>query len=118
MGPELKTCHRRYHDSAGAFKVQVYCPFVFINKTGRDFALKSKSRALAGAKNAAGHNIFSQDHSRLKPVPFLFSFPTDDKSNRALLRIGDSDWSKVRSADSLTDHLLDTMDTDIGLVSL
>jgi vacuolar protein sorting-associated protein 13A/C len=36
-----------------------------------------------------------------KAKPFMFSFPTDDRKNRALLKVGDSEWSKPQSFDAI-----------------
>jgi len=37
--PDLR--YRRYPNSGGAFKVQVYSPYLVVNKTGMPFAVKS-----------------------------------------------------------------------------
>jgi hypothetical protein len=37
----------------------------------------------------------------------MFSFPTDDRRNRALLRINDSNWSAVSIVPGLIGHLGD-----------
>lgn len=88
---------RKHADSGGAFRVQVYSPYILINKTGSAFALKTKT-FLHSAKNVAGQEVFSADHKRKGSEPFMFSFPTDDRRNRVLLRIGDSGWSQVSTA--------------------
>ncbi len=40
---------RRILEAGGAFKLQVFSPYCFINKTGLDFALKTKA-TLGGSK--------------------------------------------------------------------
>lgn len=47
--------------------MQVYCPYVVFNKTGLDFALKSKA-PFSSPKNAAGQDIFSGELDRRSPV--------------------------------------------------
>lgn len=49
---------RKHPDSGGAFRVQVYSPYIFINKTGNDFALKTKT-FMSSAKNVAGQEVFA-----------------------------------------------------------
>lgn len=48
-GPCLKFCFSRYPDSGGAFKVQIYSPYLVVNKTGLPFGVKSArpNRAVA-----------------------------------------------------------------------
>jgi vacuolar protein sorting-associated protein 13A/C len=82
----------KYPDSGGAFKAQIFSPYAIINKTGLDFTLKAKPW-MSTAKSVAGQTDAS---SRRAPDPFLFSYPSVDRRNRALLRIGDSAWSRVR----------------------
>lgn len=48
--------HRKHADSGGAFRVQVYAPYIFINKTGCEFALKTKT-ILTSAKGVAGQEV-------------------------------------------------------------
>lgn len=78
-------------ESGGAFKVQMYSPYIFINQTGQPFQLKSKSwmgvsRLVAGQQEGSTQS--------LKPDPFLFSQPSNDRRNRMLLKVGDSQWSR------------------------
>lgn len=57
---------------------------------------------LGAAKAAAGQGVFEYDEqSPQKAAPFMFSFPTDDRKNRALIRVGDSSWGKPLSFDAL-----------------
>lgn len=89
-------------NSGGAFKVTVYSPHVILNKTGLDLGVRAKN-FLQGAKPAAGQNptmdTSNSDHP--KALPFMFSFGSDDRRNRALLKIGDSEWSKPQSFDAI-----------------
>lgn len=54
---------------------------------------------LSGPRAAAGQGVITEDTS--KAVPFMFSFPTDDQRNRALLKFADSNWSKPQSFDAI-----------------
>ncbi|KAH8145466.1 uncharacterized protein LAJ45_10436 [Morchella importuna] len=94
-------------DSGGAFRVTVYSHYVILNKTGLNMMVKSKS-LLQQAKVAAGQ-IQTGSGSSQKAVPFLFSYPSDERQNRAVLRVGDSNWSRPQSFEaigSVTDVVL------------
>ena len=54
----LRLHYERYTTSGGAFKVQVYAPYVVYNKTGLDVALQSKS-PFSKPKNVAGRGTYS-----------------------------------------------------------
>jgi vacuolar protein sorting-associated protein 13A/C len=88
-------------DSGGAFKVTVYSPYVLLNRTGLELDVRSKA-FLGATKAAAGQGVFanSQDEAQ-KPKPFMFSFGTDDQKNRALIKVGESQWSKPQSFDAI-----------------
>lgn len=44
----------------------------------------------------------SSESSKRKPSdPFMFSYPTDDRRNRSLLRVGDSGWSRSLSFETV-----------------
>ena len=75
--------------------MQVYTPYLLINKTGCDFALKTKT-FLSSAKAVAGSDFAPGKKDDVQP--FMFSFPNEDRRNRVLLRINDSAWSKVRNS--------------------
>lgn len=86
-------------DSGGAFKITVYSPYIILNKTGLDINIQSKS-IFSAAKSAAGMRTTS-DRATRKALPYMFSFPSDDRKNRALLKVGDSMWSKPQSFDAI-----------------
>lgn len=52
----------RYLESGGAFKVQIYCPYIVINKTGLPFAVKSARSTRTGSKDVAGEVQPGQVH--------------------------------------------------------
>jgi len=91
-------CNSNIPNSGGAFKVTIYSPYIVLNRTGLDLELRSKG-FLSGPRAAAGQGVITEDSS--KATPFMFSFPTDDQSNRASIKVGDSQWSKPQSFDAI-----------------
>jgi vacuolar protein sorting-associated protein 13A/C len=75
---------------------------VILNKTGLAINIKSKS-LLQQAKNAAGQGLLgdSGNAGSRKALPYMFSFPSDERQNRAILKVGDSSWSKPQSLDAI-----------------
>jgi len=69
------------------------------------------------AKSAAGLATFhgAPDAKEIyKPTPFMFSFPTDDHKNRALLKLSGSQWSKHVSFEAIGSATDITLQTDAG----
>lgn len=56
----------------------------------------------SAAKSAAGQGVHTNpngtDH---KALPYMFSYPSDDKKKRANLKVGGSSWSKPQSFDAI-----------------
>ena len=104
MPLRLKLHYFTMPDAGGAFKVSVYSPYVILNKTGLELDIRSK-QFMGAAKGAAGQSVMSTDNGHAgvpeKAKPFMFSFPTDDQKNRALLKVSDSEWSKPQSLDAI-----------------
>ncbi|KAL1297408.1 hypothetical protein AAFC00_004942 [Neodothiora populina] len=103
----LKLHYFNIPNSGGAFKLTVYSPYVVLNRTGLELDVRSKA-FLGATKSAAGQQatfVNTDDGGRndepRKPVPFMFSFPTDDKKNRAMIKVGSSAWSKPVSFDAI-----------------
>ena len=96
---KLKLHYTNIPDSGGAFKVSVYSPYVLLNKTGLDMSVQSKTFFGSSKANAA-QGLSTGDETG-KALPYLYSYPTDDRKNRSLLKIGDSAWSKPQSFDAL-----------------
>ncbi|KAF2103644.1 vacuolar protein sorting-associated protein 13 [Rhizodiscina lignyota] len=97
----LKLHYYTIPDGGGAFKVTVYSPYVILNRTGIEIDIRCKA-FLGATKAAAGQGIFANTESEAsKPLPFMFAFPTEDRKNRALIKIGDSQWSKPQSFDAI-----------------
>ena len=88
-------------DSGGAFKVSVYSPYLVLNKTGMDINIQSK-HMFSSARSAASQGITTQsDRGSRKALPYMFSYPSDEHKNRAMLKVGDSNWSKPQSFDAI-----------------
>ncbi|KAF2841938.1 vacuolar protein sorting-associated protein 13 [Patellaria atrata CBS 101060] len=100
-------------DSGGAFKVTVYSPYVVLNRTGIELDVRSK-QFLGSTKAAAGQSVFGGHGDTRKPLPFMFNFPTDDRKNRALIKVGDSGWSKPQSLDALGSNYDVTLPSSSG----
>ncbi|KAI1272115.1 hypothetical protein F5Y07DRAFT_311873 [Xylaria sp. FL0933] len=98
----LKLHYFKAPDGGGAFKVTVFSPYVILNKTGLDVAIRGK-QFLQQAKRAAGQSslLGASNQERPKAQPLMFSFGSDDQRNRALLKFGDSEWSKPQSFDAI-----------------
>lgn len=104
-GLNLHLCLHYYRipDAGGAFKVTVYSPYVILNKTALELDVRSKG-FMQQARSAAGQMLIepprgNNEHARA--LPFMFSYATEDNRNRALLRVGDSEWSKPQSFDAI-----------------
>ncbi|KAI9838258.1 MAG: hypothetical protein M1819_005525 [Sarea resinae] len=101
----LKLHYYNIPDSGGAFKVTVYSPYVMLNKTGLDINIRSKSM-LGSARNAAGQNYLKDPGSDdRKALPYMFSYPTDDRKNRAILKVGDSSPSRPQSFEAIGSNI-------------
>ncbi|GAW22149.1 hypothetical protein ANO14919_116840 [Xylariales sp. No.14919] len=98
----LKLHYFKTPNGGGAFRVTVYSPYVILNKTGLDVAIRGK-QFLQQAKRAAGQSSEhgSSDQERPKAQPLMFSFGSEDQRNRALLKFADSEWSKPQSFDAI-----------------
>lgn len=97
----LKIHYYNIPDSGGAFKITLYSPYVILNRTGMELDVKSKAY-FGSARSAAGQTLVaSTETDARKAVPFMFSFPTDDRKNRALVKIGESAWSQPVSFDAI-----------------
>jgi vacuolar protein sorting-associated protein 13A/C len=85
----LKLHYHTYPNSGKAFKVQIYSPYIFLNKTGLPFDL--------AAKTWTGDDLFANDWQHSTPTPFMFGYPHEDRRNRLYLKVGDTKWSKPLS---------------------
>ncbi|KAL9586008.1 MAG: hypothetical protein Q9203_004021 [Teloschistes exilis] len=97
----LKLHYYNVPESGGAFKVTVYTPYLVLNKTGLDINIQSKTM-FSAAKSAAGQGVRTEsERGTQKALPYMFSYPGDDRKNRATLKVGDSSWSKPQSFDAI-----------------
>lgn len=94
---DLRLNYVRYPESGGAFKVQIYCPYLVVNKTGLPFGVKAarSHRATSPVEIAADTRLDVIS----KPVPFLLSHPNDN-GQAFVFKIGESGWSKVFSLEA------------------
>ncbi|KPI40863.1 Vacuolar protein sorting-associated protein 13 [Cyphellophora attinorum] len=95
----LKLHYTNVPHSGGAFKVSIYSPYVILNKTGLDMNIQSK--AVFGGSRANPSSGFAGSSEEGKAMPYLYSYPTDDRKNRSVMKIGESTWSKAQSFDAL-----------------
>lgn len=96
----LKLHYVAVPDSGGAFKVAVYSPYLILKKTGLSVEIQSKG-FLQSARSAAGQGITTDSRNGGRALPYMYSYPTDDRKNRSILKIGDSTWSKPQSFDAI-----------------
>ena len=97
----LKLHYFNIKDSGGAFKISVFSPYVVLNRTGLDMNIQSKSY-FSSTKAAGGRGMRNDPGAENgKAAPFLYSYPTDDRKNRSILKVGDSAWSKPQSFDAI-----------------
>ncbi|OAA57995.1 vacuolar protein sorting-associated protein vps13 [Niveomyces insectorum RCEF 264] len=101
----LRLHYYRIPDAGGAFRVTVYSPYVILNKTGLEVDVRSKG-FMQQARPAAGQMLVTHprggsgsDHARA--LPFMFSYAQDDNRNRALLKVGSSEWSRPQSFEAI-----------------
>ena len=90
-------------NSGGALAVSIYAPYLLWNMTGVDMEVKSKSFLRQA-------DIVSY---RIKPSrppdtqvdkleqSCMFSYDTDDRKNRALIKVGQSGWSTPQSFEAV-----------------
>ncbi|KAI9806146.1 MAG: hypothetical protein M1833_004553 [Piccolia ochrophora] len=98
----LKLHYFNIPDSGGAFRVSVYSPYLILNKTGLEIDIRSKT-FLQQSKAAAGQGVRTNAGTETdrKALPYMFSYATDDRHNRSILKVGDSNWSKPQSFEAI-----------------
>lgn len=56
----------------------------------------------SAAKSGAGQGRrMGSNSGNNKALPYMFSYPSDDRKNRAMVKVGDSVWSKPQSFDAI-----------------
>ncbi|KAH9835542.1 vacuolar protein sorting-associated protein 13 [Rhodofomes roseus] len=89
---DLRLNYVRHADGGGSFKVQIYCPYLVINKTSLPFAVRpGRSSRIAGPQDMVGE---TRADMLSKPVPFMLSHPSDQGRDFAF-KVGESTWSQV-----------------------
>ncbi|KAI0321342.1 hypothetical protein OF83DRAFT_1274656 [Amylostereum chailletii] len=89
---DLRLNYVRYPDAGGAFKVQIYSPYLLVNKTGLPFGVRSVRSNRAGSpQDVAGD---TRRDVLAGAGPFMLSHPSDT-AKEFVLQVGDSAWSKV-----------------------
>ncbi|KAL6708958.1 Vacuolar protein sorting-associated protein 13 [Coniothyrium glycines] len=97
----LNMHYYNFPDGGGAFKVAIYSPYIILNRTGMQLDVRPQ-QFMGQAKSAAGQNAVTDNQGdATKALPVMFSYPTDNKKNRALIKAGDSGWSKPQSFDAI-----------------
>ena len=97
----LKIHYYNVPDSGGAFKITIYSPYVILNRTGLPLDIRQKAY-FGSTKSAAGQATFEDvEEDARKATPFMFAYPTDDRRNRALLKVKGSSWSQPVSFDAI-----------------
>ncbi|WFD35586.1 Vacuolar protein sorting-associated protein 13 [Malassezia cuniculi] len=94
---ELHLHYYVYPDSGGAFKVQIYSPYILLNQTELPLALRARTWG-GGSRVVAGQEEGANPLASGKSTPFLLSHGKESHP-RFLLRAGDSMWSKPLSFD-------------------
>ncbi|CAN6662886.1 intermembrane lipid transfer protein Vps13p [Trichomonascus vanleenenianus] len=86
-------------DSGTGYQVVVYSPYLVLNKTGLD--LQVKTRTNIATSKVSSVSLPGAQGSMKRALPKMWSFENDDRTNRALLRVGDSRWSGPQSFEAL-----------------
>ncbi|KAH7104413.1 vacuolar protein sorting-associated protein vps13 [Auriculariales sp. MPI-PUGE-AT-0066] len=85
----LRLNYVRFPDAGGAFKAQIYSPFVLLNKTGLPLTVRPgkgpATKEIAGAPAAS-------DHENVKPI--LLSSPSTRKDSDFSFKLPATSWSK------------------------
>ncbi|KAJ7169902.1 vacuolar protein sorting-associated protein 13 [Mycena filopes] len=90
---DLKLNYVRYPDSGGAFKVQIYSPYLIVNKMGLPFGIRSRSGRTGSPQDVAGD---TRPHVLAQPQPFMLSH-SNEKGHEFIFKVSESTWSKVFS---------------------
>jgi vacuolar protein sorting-associated protein 13A/C len=92
-----------YPNGGGAFKVAIFSPYIVLNRTGLDLEIRSQQQQfLGGGRSSGAQGTFRDEQTDAgKALPFMFSYPSEHKKNRSLIKVGDSSWSKPQSFDAI-----------------
>ncbi len=90
-------------NSGGALAVSIYTPYLLWNMTGFDLEIKSKSflrQADVVSYKIKPSRIQNAQVDNLEQS-CMFSYDTNDRKNRALIKIGQSGWSAPQSFEAV-----------------
>lgn len=89
---DLRLNYVRYQNSGGAFKLQIYTPYLLVNKTGLPLFVRSVRRA------GSAHDVAGETNADVlsTPAPLMLSHPSE-QGHEFSFKLGDSAWSKTVS---------------------
>ncbi|KAF5093513.1 hypothetical protein D0Z00_004029 [Geotrichum galactomycetum] len=87
--------------NGGGCKVQVYTPYLILNKTGLDIKFQTKFNTATSKVHSIAQQHNGKETFMKIASPQMWSFDSDDRGNRATIRVGDSKWSEPLSFDTL-----------------
>ncbi|KAF9015159.1 vacuolar protein sorting-associated protein 13 [Cyathus striatus] len=93
---DLKLNYVRHPESGGAFKLQIYSPYIVMNRTGLPFSIKTTRSSRAGSHDVAGD---TRPDVLSSPSPFLLSHSSEN-GHEYLFKVSDSAWSKLVSVEA------------------
>ncbi|CAE6538114.1 unnamed protein product [Rhizoctonia solani] len=93
---DVRLNYVRHPDSGGAVKIQIYSPFIMINKTGLPFALRASRPSRGTAREVA----IGDNSALTKPTPFMFSHSSKG-GNEFSISVANSSWSTPVNFESL-----------------
>ncbi|EGV63967.1 Vacuolar protein sorting-associated protein 13 [Yamadazyma tenuis] len=89
---KLMIYYPRKVEGRTGLRIVIYSPYVILNRTGQNVIISEKSNKLGINGNSSLENV----------TPKMFSFNnTNVRSNRALMKVGDSQWSVPLSFDAI-----------------
>lgn len=81
-------------------KVQVYAPYIVLNKTGLDLKISEKFNTAISKVTNRTEIINGKDIVHKHALPKMWSFENEN-NKRALIKVGDSKWSEEISFDTV-----------------
>ncbi|KAG8855475.1 hypothetical protein FRC20_000760 [Serendipita sp. 405] len=84
------------HGPGDSFKVQIYSPYIIINKTGLPFEIRSVAKMSMNAREVAGE---TRKDELAKTTPFMLS---NTSGHEFVLKIGNSEWSETLDVEAPT----------------
>jgi vacuolar protein sorting-associated protein 13A/C len=94
--------YRDITNSGGAVALSIYAPYLVWNMTGLDMEIKSK--AFLRSADTVSYKIkpsMSFRNELIAEQSCMFSYDTNDRSNRALIKVGTSGWSAQQSFEAV-----------------